>query len=271
MHFYVVDAYVQTKAYERDLARIETTLTNLGINGTVARLNILKDLGELVHDAIRRGVNTIVAIGDDNTLSKMINVMARHEAVLGLIPLGEHNILANLLGIPLGEAACETIAKRITQDLDLGQANDIYFLSTLEASTPEVVLESNNGYRILPQATTSRVVIANLIPWNKKLAEITYSYQPNPQDGQLEAMISGPKTHQNGLGWFRPKNNKHWVFNPVVVSELSVFPFTNLKLASQPGSSITVWVDGKKILKTPINISLAQKKLKIIVGKERVF
>ncbi|HLD20417.1 MAG TPA: diacylglycerol kinase family protein, partial [Patescibacteria group bacterium] len=105
MYFYLLDTFLQNKKYEKEIARIETRITDLGIGGQVARLNILKDINELVHDAVKRGITTVVAIGDDYTIGKVVDVVARYDVVLGIIPLGEQLAIAKILGIPQGEAA----------------------------------------------------------------------------------------------------------------------------------------------------------------------
>ena len=66
-YYYVYDEFVQDPKFERDLAQIETRLTDLGISGKIARLALFRDPTELIRDEVRKGAKTIVAVGNDVT------------------------------------------------------------------------------------------------------------------------------------------------------------------------------------------------------------
>lgn len=254
---------MQNKKYEREITRIETRITDLGIGGQVARLNILKDINELVHDAVKRGVSTIVAIGDDYTIGKIIDVVARYEVVLGIIPMGDRCTIARILGIPQGEAACEGLSRRITEHIDLGVANGFYFIGGIETSNTDVVLESENGYRIVPLPTAQRVAITNIALWDEASQK---SQKPHPQDGIVEITVLGKRKKQK---FSLAKRQNSMIIEPKEYEDVSIIPISHMKLESAPGSSVTVIIDGKRVIKPPIEISVAPGKLKVIVGKER--
>lgn len=265
MYFYLLDTFLQQKKYEREIARIETRITDLGIGGQVARLNILKDINELVQDAIKRGINTVVVIGDDQTIGKVVDVVARHDVVLGIIPVGEQLNMAKLLGIPKGEAACEILSRRITEQLDLGVANDFYFLSSLETSNTDVVLESDKGYRIIPLPNAERVAITNLALW-EPTSERKNAFKPHPQDGVVEVVVMGKKKAQK---FSLMKKRKPWLVSPHDHEDVSMAPISKISIEAAPGAALTATLDGKRVIKPPIEITVAPKKLKIIVGKSR--
>ncbi|MEM8531349.1 MAG: diacylglycerol kinase family protein [Chloroflexota bacterium] len=79
--------------------------------------------------AARRGYNVIVAAGGDGTVNEVINGLVGTEAALAVLPIGTVNIWARELGIPLQtRAAAEAILYGQVRQVDLGRANDRYFL-----------------------------------------------------------------------------------------------------------------------------------------------
>ncbi len=120
MYYYVYDEFVQDQKYERELAQIESRLTDLGISGKIARLALFRDPEEMIRDEVRKGVKTVIAVGNDVTLRKVIDAVSSLGATLGVIPIGkESNSIAGILGVPSGVAACDTISARIVEEIDL--------------------------------------------------------------------------------------------------------------------------------------------------------
>lgn len=75
----------------------------------------------------------IVASGGDGTVNLVVNAMMRHEipAVLGIIPSGTANDFATYLGfsgLSLQEL-CKTFCERNIHPVDVGRANDRYFIN----------------------------------------------------------------------------------------------------------------------------------------------
>lgn len=106
-----------------DLAGIETSC-----HATVGE----GDATEAAADAVDRGVDLIIAAGGDGTLNEVINGMAHKEnrPPLGILPVGTTNDFARALDIPRNwEEACDLIIEQHTQVIDLGRANDRYFIN----------------------------------------------------------------------------------------------------------------------------------------------
>ncbi len=83
-------------------------------------------------DAIERGFDLIIAAGGDGTLYEVINGMAEHDNIppLGILPLGTTNDFARAVGIPRNwEYACDLIIQQYTRTIDLGRANQKYFIN----------------------------------------------------------------------------------------------------------------------------------------------
>ncbi len=83
-------------------------------------------------EAVERGFDVIIAAGGDGTLYEVINGMAEREnrPPLGLLPLGTTNDFARAMAIPKNlEAACDIIIHGATRVIDLGKANQRYFIN----------------------------------------------------------------------------------------------------------------------------------------------
>lgn len=255
MYLYLYDAYLSDKAYRHQLARVETRLTDLGVGGKISRLSPLKNLRELIRDEVAGGVRTIVAVGNDGTFLNVINEVVRaDEVTLGHIPLGPRTKIAAALGIPAGEAAGEVIAARRLVKLDLGKANNTYFLSGLTLAASHVTLELDDAYQVKPAAGPYAVCICNLKPdhWVGGGGDQRF----NPSDGRLETYIAPAPA----VGFFR-----HWSRR----GPASILPCRRVKITGS--KSVAVLTDGERILKTPVAVEIMPAKLRVIVGKTRGF
>lgn len=83
-------------------------------------------------DAVKRGFDVIIAAGGDGTLYEVINGMAekKNRPPLGILPVGTTNDFARAMAIPKSwEAACDIIVSGYDRVIDLGKANQRYFIN----------------------------------------------------------------------------------------------------------------------------------------------
>ena len=251
MYTYIYDSYLNDKKYQNALFRIESRLLELGINGRIEKLTILKSLKELVADAVDRKSETLVIVGNDETLTRAISFLPSHNTIVGMIPMGPKNEIAELLGIPQEVDACDTVSRRIIEHIDLGKANGQYFLSRLEIPDMTKVKLECNGYSI-SMSHSGAAFICNMDLQKGPV-------RCNPQDGVLEAVIQPTEDHRSFTEVFKNK-----------FSHSSVFPITSAFLRGF-GENVPVLADGYTTLKTPVVIEIAPKQLQIIVGGRRSF
>ncbi|MEK7570142.1 MAG: diacylglycerol kinase family protein [Patescibacteria group bacterium] len=246
MYTYIVEAAINDKKYEAELARIESRLIELEMSGRIEKLTILKSLPEAIKDALRNHSETIVLIGTDRMLNSAMSALAETAVTVGIIPLGEETIMAMTLGIPYGVAACDVLSARITATLDLGKVNNRYFLSKL--SLPEcksITIDCDSKFQI-SALSPATIDIAN------------FGEQGNPRDGYLDVIVR-PQEERRMFGFGRRN-----------FSRTSVFPVKKLTIRSG-GESMPIMSDGETIIKTPATVEVAPRKLKVIVGKQRSF
>lgn len=257
MYYYIYDSFLNDKKYLPTLHKIEARLMDLGINGRIEKMSLLKSLREIVEDALKKGATTIVAVGNDETVSKIISFLPNLSTTLGIIPIGDNNKIATTLGIPINEAACDTLSSRIIEKIDLGKANDYYFISSLQvAAQREIVIDCGN-YHISPLSENGHINIYNFNCITDETRENEHLY--NPRDGVLEAVFSETPTSTGLFGMFKKQYTRD-----------SVFPFKKIKIKCNK-DCLPVIADGQTTIKTPVTVEVAPKKLKVIVGKKRMF
>jgi diacylglycerol kinase family enzyme len=259
MHIYIYDSFVNQKKYESTMARVETRITDLGLNGKIIRLGLMNSVYDAVENEIKKGAKTIIAVGNNFLLNQVVNAMAKLTAghilnkttPLGFIPIGKaNNDIADYLGIDLDEEAGNILSARRIQKLDLGLANNYYFLSQATITSQGTTVEIDKNYSIEIMGS-GKIGVINLPITNDLPANI----RPDAKDGILELFI---KTRN--LKKFLPLSPKK--------TESSIFSFKKLRIINKHQPLI---VDGSVKIPTPVDISIAQEKINIIVGKKRKF
>lgn len=268
MHVYIYDDYLNKHKYDSLLAKIETRLTDLGLNGKIVRLGVMKNTQDAVEYELKRGAKTIVAVGNDNTFNKVINAIIKSshnndliKTPVGLIPISkDDNLIASSLGIEIGEKACDILSARRIKEVDLAKivslAEDVasksfYYLTQAQITTEGTIIEThtssdeNNKYTI-EILKSGQISVVNLpLVDNFGLS--------NPKDGLLELHIN---TNKNAFSF--SKNN----------NQQSYFKLKKIILSNKNQSLL---IDNSVFVKTPVEITVLEKSLNIIVGKTRNF
>jgi len=250
MHVYIYDSYLNQPKYQKTLSRIETRITDLGLNGKISRLGLMKNVNEVVQSEIRRGAKTIVVVGNDDTVQQVINSIARTGVPLGIIPIDKkNNLIAERLGIPCQDDACDILSARRIEQLDLGLANDQFFLTHAAITGEGTRIEVKENYSI-ELKEPGEIYVFNLDVGSVSLPPNVFI---NPSDGLLQvALIT--------------KHSKKFLFSENTVE--SIFAFDKFRLVNQKKP---ILLDGLFPVSSPVEISISRNSLKVIVGKNRSF
>lgn len=250
MYFYFYDKLTQDKKYEHLLISVETRLIDLGLNGRVEKLSIFKNAREIIRDAVKKGAKTIVAVGDDKTFTTVVNMVAGQNVILGFIPV-EPGVFSKLLGIPVGEAACEVLSKRLYETVDLGCVQDFYFMgAAVGTTTTQTLLRCDDAYTVTIPANTSVTFGSVGDVFNSDAALDT------TRDGKLHAQLH---TTVAPTGLFRRKGQTY----PSIVRARTI-------AVACPEGDLTLLADRNMTFHTPCNITVAPAALKVIVGRDRL-
>jgi diacylglycerol kinase family enzyme len=259
VYYYLYDTFLADKKYERILAAIETRLTDLGISGKIGRLTPFTNARGLIRDETKRGAQTIVVVGNDETVAKAVDGIGEAPITLGFIPVGSPSVIAASLGIPEGVDACEVLSKRVTQKIDLGTMNGHFFLSHVRIPSGNVLIEGDGKYRISTLVADCDIVVSNLRSDGSPVPDGAGGYAAgDPMDGWLDALIT-PKKGSFLSGMFRRKGD----------GDSSVIPLRKLSVTSQEPIAITA--DGREYTNTAVSIEIVPDRLKVITGRERAF
>ena len=264
MYFYLYDSFLQEKRYIKKLAEIEGRLIDLMIQGKIIKLNILSHIKELIYSAVRAGAETVVVLGDDKTISQAIASVVNLDITLGIIPLGRKNSLGKLLGIPKGLKACEILAKRIKERIDVARVNGNYFAFCLKALSPYIkIFSPDNQYCLSLLSPKMEVSVYNFKPSGVKLK----ANQPMadffiPQDGYMELVVKDLSCPIDKI-LFKKKGE---------IGSYTILPFKHIRLEpSVLKKDVRLLLDGYKIIKAPVEIDVLAGKISVIVGRERQF
>lgn len=140
-----------------DVESAQAVLRAGGVEATSAATAGPGDAAEQVRQAIHDGCDTVFACGGDGTVHDVVQGLVGSDAVLGVIPLGTANSLANDLGLPLSpmssaQAALSAKPRRVAvgrvayQEFQGGQ-NARYF-----TVTAGVGVDAHLFYKLNPMA-----------------------------------------------------------------------------------------------------------------------
>jgi len=227
--------------------KIKDILGDLGIAGETVSPSAARTIEELTHLGIIKGYSTIVAVGPESLVNKVITVLATQkeakDVVLGIIPDDFNSQIARKIGVKDLYAACEALKNRKleTVDLCLLEPNK-YFLTdgTIETFFNQEIYFSIENLQ--GKALANKVII-------KPGLEVFF-YDKSLQGSPLSSF------------W-------RWLFGkekPDIYS--SFFKTKRLRIESQ--NSLSLKVAGQTLAKTPLTLHNRSRLLKIIAARDRI-
>ncbi|MFA5130136.1 MAG: diacylglycerol kinase family protein [Patescibacteria group bacterium] len=254
LYAYLYDDFLTDSSYQRVLANVETRCSALGIQGRVSRLAIFRSPKEIVEGLVHDGAQNIVVVGNDTTLQKVMWFLPDLPVTVGYIPLCKPSDIAGLLGIPVGEAACETLAARRVETVDIGRINERYFLTEVLLRDARATVDVDGRFRIGPsQAGTISI---------RNLGGVTSNglAMSNAKDGWLELAIQ-PSVEEESPSRFSFFKKK------AAIAEETKMLLQNGSIQSR--EPIDALVDGHVLNGFSFSLSILPDKLKIISGRNK--
>jgi len=254
-YVYLYDTFLQDKQYHGILESIERRLHDFEISGKIVRMTSFTNPRLLAEEEIKKGAKTIIMVGNDDTLVRVLLKAADLDVTFGFLPVGlKKNHFAKVLGLPLNEKACDVIAARKIEKLDYGVINQKnFFLCYLYIPEARVKISCDDNFALSSSKDKWEMAIANLLP----PPFASDKFVLHPQDGKMELYL---RTKTGGLfSHFVNKQEK----------KPSIFFFKKLSIKSEKAMSVVA--DGRELHEVSLNIEVNKAKLALIVGKTRQF
>jgi len=244
MYAYLIDDWVYDRPHKKNRDRLDLLLTQQGITGRTIKLGRLSDAKRDIINAIESGVRTLVAVGNDTTVSKVLNSFMQvvrtadykqyaQNTSLGTIPFGNPCIIAQSLGFPKTETAITALATRRARWIDLGCLNKRhYFIST--ALFPEQSVFSFGAYKMSSLERKHVIALCNSATPVSALAHSAV----DPSDGRLDAVIAHEGSARR---WSTAR--EYFCDTCIPVSRITI---------THPNKAVIVHADREKTLSTPI-------------------
>ena len=290
MYYYIINPASGGGKINKVQDKLKDRLRELGIAGEFAKSTGPGDVARLTQMAIDKGYKTVVAVGGDGTINEIINAIGDHNVALGIIPMGSSNELASMLGITEWQMACNILAARKVEEVDLGLINDKLFVTAASIGFDNIIFGMKRSQRTgslgrfgfmtkLYAAAKAYKTIHLELNFDGKFSVETdcfnfslsngafLNYIPQkskPQDNMLDAVLVSHLNFRDAVSY--GKGTLDLSKKP---GQVSVFHTKKIKITSK--DPVVVSADGKIVAETPVTIEVSDRKLKVIVSKKRHF
>jgi diacylglycerol kinase (ATP) len=285
----------RSRTGERTFFQALDRLQDLGV--TLGPTYAVRDpvrLPETVRDVLDDGseYRLLILGGGDGSVSSVVDFLAHHHVVLGLLPLGTANDFARTLGIPSDiEGACQTIAAGKMVDVDLGLAGDNYFVNVASVGLGVEATRALSPWMkksVGPLAYPAAAIKAFLShePFSARLTFPDGDHEPVEHERLLQVavgngrfygggMVVAPESgiddrnldvyaielgrHRDLIGVARYLKSGDFIRNESV----SHYRTGRVRLETDP--ELAVNIDGEVVTHTPQDFSVAHNALKVLV------
>jgi hypothetical protein len=246
MYYYIFEQ--PKNARERaDFEKIRDIAREFSITGEVAQASPARSPEELVQIAIEKNYTTIVGIGNDTHINKIVsailNINITYPLALGIISTDPSSLLHERWGFASPQEACETLKFRKLEKFTVGLIEpNIYYLTSARIECPKptrIILEVDHWKA---EAIIDRMEISNNL----------YIL--------LERYIKEKSIIRSAYNWLVGKDN--------ILSDQSIFKGKIIKIDSV--DSLPVLVGDNIVAKTPINIYRKINALNIICKRDKI-
>jgi diacylglycerol kinase family enzyme len=232
--------------------KVKDTLGDLGIAGETVFPSPARTIEELAALGIMKGYSTIVAVGSEKIVNKivtaLINQKASSDTVLGVVPENYDSKIAKRLGINDYKEACQALKFRKLQTFDACCIEpNKYFMTEATIETDK----SEDAYLTLDQ-----------IQVGAKFSKITI--KPGLKIEINDSSIKKPTSIKNLFNVFIGRK-------PELTTDIySSFFHTDKVQIETPDAALSIKVDGEIIAKTPVLCRHESNILKIIVARDTI-
>ncbi len=284
--YYIFDAYLNHLSYNKTVQDLNAELNRVNIQGEQSRITGIRKMPELFRDAVIKKNPTVTIVGSAQTLADAIGPALEHDITLGFIPADPEEKLAQVLGLTSYSEAAQAIARRLFEEITVLRVNDRYCISTIEAAidarpaAKRGLFEKLSGYFGADDAPAmkAKLVIDDRYMITTQITELTIFNLHKPNDNPLatpERINANDRSFEIS---FRVKQDtlrqqfQRRGFSRRQIKDLSPYSLVNARrLDIISPKNVPLLSDGVQLTKTPATIHIPQKKLRLIVGRNKTF
>jgi diacylglycerol kinase (ATP) len=288
----------RSRSGERTFFRALDRLQELGVMlGPTYAVRDPVRLPETVRDVLDDGseYGLLILGGGDGSVSSVVDFLAHHDVVLGLLPLGTANDFARTLGIPSDiEGACQTIAGGKVVDVDLGLAGDNYYVNVasvglgVEATRAlSPWMKKSTGPLAYPVAAIKAFL--NHQPFTARLTFPDGDHEPVEYERLLQVAVGNGRFYGGGMV-VAPESGiddrrldiyaielgrrrdligiARYLRSGDFIREEGVSHFRTERVRLETGPDLPTNIDGEVVTCTPQNFSVDHNALKVLVPQE---
>lgn len=237
MYYYILEPPA-SRAVRQTYQRLRDLLTNLGIAGEMVASSPARTAEELAVMGLERGYSTVVAVGGDAFANQIAQAIIG-QSVLGVIPIGDCQRIATIIGTDNMRTAAEFLKFRRLSTFNTVVANDdqLLFLDT--------------------SIEPAKLAKVNFVIDGKLRGHAYFNKLTITRDLEIILESSHLVEPRKILGLFS-------VGGTIIKSE-SRLHGKNIRLVTEPDLPLTV--AGKPIGKTPVQLRLNPNSLKVITRR----
>ncbi len=228
--------------------KVRVALEESNIYGENCVASPARSADELTEMGFNKGATTIVAVGSDRHINKIVNTIKLLErglnrnVVLGVIPVDPDSTIKERLRLGTIEDACDALKKRRYTTVTLGYIEGVrYFLTTAEIHCGAPVKISIRADRWQSSHEITDLVI---------FSDLTFSFYNS---------LSHKKGVSKLLAWMTGSQSG--------AEEISIFHGRTLQISS--GVILPVTIEGEPVTKTPFIVYKMPKALKVIIKRDK--
>jgi diacylglycerol kinase (ATP) len=248
---------------------------------------------EVLHEG--SGYRLLVLGGGDGSVSSVVDFLAHHDVILGLLPLGTANDFARTLEIPADiEKACETIAGGKVVDVDLGLAGDNYYVNVASVGLSVGVTQAlSPGLKrrigALAYPTAAIRAFLDHEPFSAKLTFPDGDHEPVGYGRLVQVAIGNGRFYGGGmvvapqsgiddrsLDIYAIEMGRHrdligvarYLKSGDFIQQEGVHHYRTQRVHLETEPVLPVNIDGEVVTRTPQDFSMAHNALKVLVPPE---
>ncbi|MGM8364013.1 diacylglycerol kinase [Virgibacillus sp. W0181] len=245
--------------FKRELPNVLERFEVAGYETSAHATTCEGDAIEAARIAVDRNFDVVVAAGGDGTINEVINGIAEAEErpKLGIIPAGTTNDFARALAIPRDiKKAVDIILKEQIMALDIGKANDHYFMNIAGGGElTELTYEVPSRLKTMLGQLAYYMKGMEMLPFLKPV-QTKIEYDGNVFEGDIMLFLVSNTNSVGGFEKLAPDAKPNdGLFDLIILKKTNLAEFIRIASAGVRGAHIddkqVIYVQAKQIRVTP--------------------